>query len=230
MGVISSGVLARLAKVGLVVIVVNVALMGVVLPARSVFSQEHSASLSSLMLKVGEQGSVDLLAGNGTEPLGAWDMEISYDPEIVSVVGCRPKQTSLCDEQFEKDSVRVSGASVIGLTGDIILATLTFQCENVGESPLSLTLIVFGPAIGFPIPPQSNDGRIVCEEQDEMPTEANSASQTPQSFLPKSGVASPPSNRHQQWVIASLAIFGLIMISGLMAVHVLKRRALERER
>lgn len=220
MGVISSGVLAGLAKVGVVVIVVNVVLMGVVLPARSVFSQQRSVTLSTLTLKVGEQGSVDILAGNGPEPLGAWDMEISYDPEIASVVGCIPKQTSLCDKQFHKDSVRVSGASAKGLTGDIILATLTFRCENEGESPLSLTLIVFGSAIGFPIPPQTNDGRIVCEEQDGMSADATpEPTKTPELSLPSTGIGSGAAGSNWPTVLLLSAGGGLLLIGSRAALR-----------
>ncbi len=141
--------------------------LGAALVLNHASAQSRNVSIGSLTLNLGDQGSVDLQAHNTADPVGAWDIEIVYDPAVVSVVDCAVTEESVCDAESTDGSIRVAGASTSGFVGDFTLATITFRCESEGESSLSLTLIVFGEAIGFPPTPEAHNGSITCQEAPE---------------------------------------------------------------
>jgi hypothetical protein len=96
--------------------------------------------------------SVALCALNIAAPgLGAWTIDIDYDPAVVTVVNCVPFAGSVCNPHFGVVTIRDTGASATGLEGDTLLATIAFQCKAGGKSPLTPSLNVFADAtIGNP--------------------------------------------------------------------------------
>ena len=99
-------------------------------------------TIGSLEQTVGDRGSVDLRVIDIEGALGAWTIDLHYDPEIVAAVACDPAEDGVCELEHSSDTVRVIGASAGGLTSDTTLATITFECIAVGGSSLQLTLLI----------------------------------------------------------------------------------------
>jgi hypothetical protein len=98
-------------------------------------------SIDSVTVAPEEEGAVDLEALEiGAPGLGAWTIDIVYDPEVVTPLACTPHQDGLCNVAFASDRVRATGASVSGLQGDTILAAVTFEC--IGEGSTTLTPVI----------------------------------------------------------------------------------------
>ncbi|MEX2159331.1 MAG: cohesin domain-containing protein [Dehalococcoidia bacterium] len=100
--------------------------------------------------------------------LGAWTVDITYDASVVSITNCNADTaggTNVCNDAFADDTVRIAGAVAEGLTGDIVLGTLTFRCETAGTSPLTLSLDVLADGtLGAPTERPANvvDGSVTC--------------------------------------------------------------------
>ena len=100
-----------------------------------------SVSIGSATIAVGGQGTVDLDALNMAAPgLGAWSLNVVYDPSILEQQGCTAQNGSVCNPTFATDTVRVSGATASGLIGDSVLASMGFRCTSTGTSALTITI------------------------------------------------------------------------------------------
>jgi hypothetical protein len=117
---------------------------------------------------VGSEVTATIEALGVTEPgLGAWTVEVTYDPDIVSAVSCEASPPpSACNAHKDERTVRFAGAAAMGVAGDVTLATITFRCEAAGTSPLAVTLEILADAtIGDPRPIDGSieDGQVTCE-------------------------------------------------------------------
>ncbi len=125
-----------------------------------------TVSIGSLSKSVGEQGTVALQALDIPAPgLGAWTIDITYDPQVVSVVDCAGGLGGMCNPAYADGTVRVAWFSIFGEIGDSTLATITFACESGGSSQLALTLETFIEAnLGgsLPIDASIDDGLAIC--------------------------------------------------------------------
>ena len=125
-------------------------------------------TIGSLEQTVGDRGSVDLRVIDIEGALGAWTIDLHYDPEIVAAVACDPAEDDVCELERSSDTIRVTGASAGGLTSDTTLATITFECVAVGGSSLQLTLLILSiPEII--IEGEIIDGAIDCAAADHPP-------------------------------------------------------------
>ena len=119
---------------------------------------------------VGTEVTAELLLSGFPEPgLGAWTVDISYDNGALSAEDCGTAGgTSLCNPDFDDDTVRFAGAAVPGIVGDFSLGTLTFTCEDAGTSELEISLVTFADATaGDPQHVESSvtieNGEVECE-------------------------------------------------------------------
>ena len=113
------------------------------------------------------QGVVQLQAQNLTGlGLGAWEVNVTYDPDIVSIVSCvSVAPGGLCNDDFTDDTLRSVGATASGLTGTVTLASMTFRCDAIGTSDLTIAIDVFVDAAANapqPIATKIVDGSITC--------------------------------------------------------------------
>jgi hypothetical protein len=117
---------------------------------------------------IGTETAIDIDALNMTAPgLGAWSINVVYDPTIVTPVECSGA-TQACNLAFDDTTIRLAGANGGGLEGDNTLATLTFQCDAEGTSPLTLTFDTVAdatPAHPADIDVTGVDGSIECAAQ-----------------------------------------------------------------
>ena len=72
--------------------------------------------------------------------LGAWTLDVLYDPMALKILACTPADGSFCNPTFAKGTVRISGASASGFAGERTLATLSV--EGIGGGGHSSTLRV----------------------------------------------------------------------------------------
>ncbi len=117
--------------------------------------------------------SLDLSARFAPPGLGAWMVDVTFDPSVVRLVTCLP-QGQLCNAQFRSNVARVIGASANGYVGASALATLVFRCVGpVASSPLHLTVGQIADAqVGDPqlLQAQTSDGAITCTGSAVTPT------------------------------------------------------------
>jgi len=145
------------------------ALAGALLAISVASAQTPAVTAGSTTTNVGLQGKVLLRAADiGSPGLGAWTIDVSYDPVRVNVVDCDPEQGGVCNPAFDGDTVRVTGTSIAGLAGDTTLASIVFACKQVGSSALTVSLSVFADAtIGGPltIDAATENGKVTCQEE-----------------------------------------------------------------
>lgn len=127
---------------------------------------EAIIAVDSATMAVGSQAGLDVRALNVGEPgLGAWSIDIFYDPEVVSAVDCTAEQGGVCNPAFAANTVRFTGASAGGLEGDTKLAEIAFMCDVEGSSALTVSIEVLADAtVGAPQPMTSSiqNGQITC--------------------------------------------------------------------
>ena len=93
---------------------------------------------------------------------GAWTADIQYDPSVIQVTDCTASGASLCNAGFAPNGLRVTGASVGGVTGTQTLATITVQAVgDAGSStPLTVNLSTFTDPQGNSIAGAAGNGEI----------------------------------------------------------------------
>jgi hypothetical protein len=130
---------------------------------------DATLSIDEVSAAVGASVDANVTVTNFPDPgLGAWTVDITFDPAIVSIADCNVDTndgTNVCNPAFEEDTVRIAGAVAEGLTGEIVLGALTLQCEAAGESPLEITLDVLADGtLGAPTerPANAVDGSVTC--------------------------------------------------------------------
>lgn len=219
-------------KLGLLATAAVLALVGGLMVAQ-VSAQEPSLTLGDGDAAPGEDATVELVA-NVPDGLGAWTMDISYDPDVVSIDpddGCEADSGSVCNPAFDDPdtaadesgfTVRVTGASATGLDEESVLAALTFTCaDEEADTDLTIAISVFADAtIGDPQDISGDttvsDGSISCAEVEAAATPVN----TP--ILPPDGDG-PSSDSGLGWVIAALAGAGVAALAGFGALRMRTR-------
>lgn len=186
---------------------VGAALVAVLVLAGSVFAQAGGVSVSDGSAADGDSDTVTLdVTGVGGEGLGAWTVDISYDNSLLTASDCTAEQGGVCNENFTDNSVRITGASAGGLSGDKSLGSITFDCNGEGESDLTIALSVYADAtIGDPqdLIPSVSNGTFTCGGEEPVPTAV------PTIVLPDTGTGfSSSSSSSVSWLIALFAVIG----------------------
>jgi hypothetical protein len=151
-------------RLGLIVVA---AMAGAGLLASTAFAQDPTVRIGSGSGDAGDRVTVTLEALDIGDPgLGAWSIDVSYDPDVVTARSCGPEHGAVCNPEFADDTVRLAGATAEGFEGDTVLGTLTFECgDDGGSSPLEISLADFADAtVGGPMPIDASveNGSITC--------------------------------------------------------------------
>ncbi len=184
---------------------IGAALVAVLVLAGSAFAQDGGVSVSDGSGD-GDTVTVDVTDVGG-EGLGAWTIDVSYDSDVISASGCTAEQGGVCNENFTDNSVRITGASAGGLSGDTTLGSITFDCaDDEGSSDLTIALSVFADAtIGDPqdLSPSISNGTFDCAEAEEPDP-------TSTVVLPPTGTGVAGSGSSSvSWLVALFAVIGL---------------------
>src|SRR3990172_674875 len=93
------------------------------------------AGVSDATAQAGGGGSVEIFARDFDPPgLGAWTIDIEYDPDVITASGCVAlAHVSVCNQHYSSDTVRTAGANARGLDGDTVLARIDFTCADQEE-------------------------------------------------------------------------------------------------
>lgn len=190
--------------------------------ASQVFAATGTVQVTDGSAAPGGSDTVELSALDVTAPgVGAWTIDIFYDPDVISAVACTAAQGGVCNAEFTDEAVRITGAVAVGIEGDSSLGTVTFECADAeGESPLEVSLFTFADGtLGGPltIDAETDDGTFTCA--DEEPT----ATVAPR--LPASGIGTNDSNGSMSWIIAALAGIGLASMAAYGALRLRENRA-----
>lgn len=154
-------------------VVVGVLILGIALWlalfTSRVGAAEGALRVDSATAGTGQEVGVGLTAVDIKSPgLGAWTVDVAYDPGVVSLVSCVPKQGGICNESYSDGVLRVTGVSVTGLEGTAVLAHITLRCLEEGTSDLAIGVNVFAdasPGDPQPIDAAVEDGSIVCTSE-----------------------------------------------------------------
>ena len=133
----------------------------------------ETVSISRTTVEPGGQGDADLIAHGLQAPgLGAWTIDIIYDPSVVTPLGCGEQSGSVCNVDFAPNLVRIVGAKAEGLLGEVKLASITFRCDGSGATALTIALQEFADATdGEPmtINAETIEGAVYCTPQAPPP-------------------------------------------------------------
>jgi hypothetical protein len=156
----------------------------VALVASAAWAAEGTVSMGSGTAEPGEQVSIELNSEGVTEPgLGAWSIDVTYDPSVVTPVRCETEHGAVCNLHYGDNMIRTAGATAIGIEGDTLLATLTFECaDDEGHSAITVSLPDFADAtLGGPlqIDAEVNHGEVECVEGGAAAATATLAPQVP---------------------------------------------------
>ena len=129
-----------------------------------VHAQQPRISMESLTVPVGNQGTAALQAADIAAPgLGAWLVDITYNPAAVSVVSCTPlQQLAVCNDALTPDTIRLAGVNTEGLQGAYSLASVVFQCNSDAISDLTLSVQRFVDTGFNAIAVSVQNGTITC--------------------------------------------------------------------
>ena len=148
-------------------------LVAAMIASTEIMAQAPVVAVGSTSASVGGQGVVELEALEIVAPgLGAWTIDVVYDPEIASVVECEADHGGVCNPAYAEDRIRVAGTSVYGLPGNQRLAVISFACNAVGQSDLVPVLRVLADATPgglLPVDAAVQSGSISCAEQGVVP-------------------------------------------------------------
>jgi hypothetical protein len=107
-----------------------------------------------------------------TAGLGAATIEVHYDNTVLDAIGCTADpgdlfDSALCNPVYSADTVRLTAISTLGVSGNSLLAEITFQAIGLSgmSSPLDVVIVTFADPGGNPIPvsPESGLVTISCD-------------------------------------------------------------------
>ena len=208
-------------KLGLLATAAVLALVGGLMVAQ-VSAQEPSLSVGDGEAAPGDDVTVQVIA-NVPDGLGAWTLDISYDPDVATATDCEGDSGGVCSPDYlaDGDTVRVTGASP-GLDEESVLADITFTCADAeGETDLTVAVSVFQDAgvgdASLPIDITPSNGSISCAEPAPPADTA-----VPTAIIAGVGSGGPTDgDSGLGWVIAALAGAG---VAGIAAFGALRLR------
>ena len=192
--------------------------------ARSATAQELGFIVGAPRATVGDEMSVDLEAGDmAATGLGAWTIDITYDPDLLDATFCEGGSLSVCNLDFADGTVRLAGASTEAFPpeGTLGLANMLFECLAPGEAELTIVpQILVDQTLGDPQPIDATveSGSFTCEEE-----EVTLAPTPTVAVLAPTGTGGQPETGDiVRWLIAAFAGVGLACI---VSFGVLRLRA-----
>jgi hypothetical protein len=199
----------------------------------------NAVSVDSATVEPDASGSVNVNAeapGNG---LGAWNIDVVYDPEVITVDSCDEGSVglNLCSvDQVADNTVRVVGADAGGAEGDLVMATINFTAVGADGDCTDLTVTVnqFADPDSEETDPSVSDGEICIAAATPTPTPVpatptptTAASPTPApSALPDTGGSADDGSSSSNMAAILLGILGLAVVgSGVFAVSKIRGQA-----
>jgi hypothetical protein len=83
---------------------------------------------------IGGTATVSVVAETISDAVGAWEIQLFYDPMIVTAIGCQGELGSVCNHNTGGPMVLIAGANVGGLPPRAAIAHITFRAEYAGNA------------------------------------------------------------------------------------------------
>ncbi|MFQ6019230.1 MAG: cohesin domain-containing protein [Dehalococcoidia bacterium] len=146
-----------------------------------------SISPAQVEVEAGELEDVTLGAQGVTgSGIGAFTIDISYDPAVVDAARCEPADGFICNVDFAPDTVRCGGFDPYGRTGDVPLCT-DVEFEAIGApgecSDITITVLEFLEVGGGSLAPALANGSFCIEYS------SSSSGDTPSGEIPPDGTS-----------------------------------------
>jgi len=125
-------------------------------------------SVGSASAAPNQQAVVSVEAEGVPSPgVGAFVVDIDYDPAVAKPVTCQPSAGFVCNAGYTSGSVRCGGFDVYGRTAGVALCAITFQAVgHAGQcAALTLTMAEFVDVTAAPIPHAVSNGTF-CMDSD----------------------------------------------------------------
>ncbi|HET9476517.1 MAG TPA: hypothetical protein VFP63_03420 [Dehalococcoidia bacterium] len=108
------------------------------------------------------EATVSLVAQAPPEGLGAWIVDVQYDPAVLEPIGCTVPGGSACNPAFSSNRIRIVGSNAAGLNGTVSLGDITFRSITTHAvcSTLHTQVIDFFDPPANPVPAVSYNGQI----------------------------------------------------------------------
>ncbi len=90
-----------------------------------------SFAVESASVQRGQTASIAIAGNVSGTSLGSWTLDIQYDPGLLKVSSCRPAYDGLCNPQFSPGMARVTGVSLLGVTGQLRMVEIEFATREV---------------------------------------------------------------------------------------------------
>jgi hypothetical protein len=141
-------------------------LVGVAMTASTARAQTGGGTvwIGSGAAAIGETAYVNVLASDVPAPgVGAYAITIHFDSSVIQMTACAVDPNSAC-EQPDEGTLIISAASTENLSGEWVIAGITFRCAGRGASPLTVGINSWGSAIPETATPQPaiENGSIQC--------------------------------------------------------------------
>ena len=180
-----------------------------------------SIEIESAEIRPNEWVVLELWARDINAPgLGAWVIEIDYQPSVSEVIHCQRELPSSNCSIREDGRIRIAGATtvMVGPTGDRKLASIRFNCQEAEDvTDLTVNVLVFSdytPGAPQPIDTSITNGTVTCSESAlPKPTPTFIQKATPV-FEPKISVEHVEAEAGQPFSVAVRSWFGSVEISG----------------
>jgi plastocyanin len=95
---------------------------------------------ASTTVAPGGDVTVSLMASADTVAIGAWTVDIAFDPAVLDAISCVAHPAGICNAEFNVMTVRSVGATALGLSGVVQLAQITFHGVGAGGDCSALDL------------------------------------------------------------------------------------------
>jgi hypothetical protein len=185
-----------------------------------------SLGIGSAETTPGGTVTVQVTASATAPGIGTANIDVTYDSSLVSLTGCElgAGLVGFCNPDFGPNTARLVGASATGVSGNVVIGTLTFQAgQTEGVANLTLTVNQLTDPEAVPLTVTPTNGTITIAQPtpaptpspapEATPTEAPAATPTPTpAQLPETGgPAGDGSSTLAVWLLAAL---GLAVLGG----------------
>lgn len=163
---------------------------------------------ASATVEPGGSVAVDVAAEAPAAGLGIWDLRVTYDASVVDATGCAGQ--SNCNLDFAPDTVALNGFNAGGLSGEQVLATITFTAiGDAGDSSaVSISVVNFGDPDAQETSPTVTGGTITIAAPAEPTPTATPA------VVPPTGGTPPDSSGPAGWLLVGIIALGVALIGS----------------
>lgn len=210
-------------------------------PATGVRADVTSLTIGSAAGPPGATVAVELVAEATAPGIGAYTVDVQYDPNLLTIVGCVPAASglALCNPIMSAGSVRFTGADAAGLTGRVVLGGIVFTAgpgEGVSELSVKVVQLTDPAPNNISVSPQNGSVTVRADVTSSVPATSTGgptvflasdarAGTTP--GVQQANVAEPGSGQDSGgsgpgvWLLAAAGI--LFVAGGLWAVARMRR-------